>query len=160
MTDPQRMGEAPEHPGPAAVRLPLAIAAAIREQVEAERPNEACGIVLGSGAAADGGRALRYRPCRNVHRSPATRFLIDPVELLALLTAAEPAGEVVWGIVHSHVARPAVPSSLDVEVAAWWPEAVHLVASLASSASLAGEPSLRAWRIVHGEKHEVILEPA
>ena len=47
-------------PVPSTARMPAAMADAIVAQARAEYPNEACGIVIGSGVAAEGGEALRY----------------------------------------------------------------------------------------------------
>jgi proteasome lid subunit RPN8/RPN11 len=54
------------HPGPAAADLPAAIRDAIVAQARAEYPNEACGLIVGDRAAADGGLAVRHEP--PVHR--------------------------------------------------------------------------------------------
>jgi len=60
-------------------------------------------------------------------------------------------GEEVWGIVHSHVASPAVPSVTDIGLA-FYPESLYLVCSLAGA-----EPELRAWTIRDGAASEVGL---
>ncbi len=140
------------HPGPAVARLPRAIAEAIAAQARAEAPLEACGLIPGSAPTAEGGVALRYVACRNVAASPV-RYTVHPEDLLRVAVDVDDAGEVIWGIVHSHVTRPAVPSSLDVELAQY-PDAVYLLVSLAA------EPALRGWRIVDGRTYEVALEIA
>lgn len=140
------------HPGPPAVRLPRAIADAIEAQARAESPLEACGLVVGSGDAAEGGEAIRYVACRNAAAS-AVRYSVHPDDLLRVTVEADDAGEVIWGIAHSHVTSPAVPSPTDVGLACY-PAAIYLLASLAEA------PALRAWRIVDGVCHEVALEVA
>jgi [CysO sulfur-carrier protein]-S-L-cysteine hydrolase len=147
----------PPHPGPTGVRLPRALADAIVAQARAEYPNEACGIVIGSGPAAEGGEALRYVPCRNEAASPY-RYAIDSQEALRLSIEADDRGEEFWSIVHSHVRSPAVPSPTDVGLA-FWPDALYVLVSLAEEhASPTGELSLRAWRIRDGASFEVALE--
>jgi proteasome lid subunit RPN8/RPN11 len=140
------------HPGPAVARLPAAIAEAILMQAAAEGPNEACGLIPGSAPAAEGGAALRYVACRNAAASPV-RYSVHPDDLYRVTVETDDAGGVIWGIVHSHVRSPAVPSSSDVGLALY-PDALYLVASLS------GDPALRAWRIVDGLVHEVALEIA
>ncbi|HYO44566.1 MAG TPA: M67 family metallopeptidase [Candidatus Limnocylindrales bacterium] len=140
------------HPGPASVALPQAIAAAIEAQARAESPLEACGLIVGSAPAAGGGDALRYAACRNAAASPV-RYTVHPDDLCRVTVAADDADQVIWGIVHSHVRSPAVPSPTDVELALY-PDALYLLVTLAH------EPALRAWRIVDGETHEVTLEIA
>ncbi len=152
-------GSEPTHPGPARVRLPHEMADAIVAQAEAEYPNEACGIVIGTGPAADGGTARRYVACRNVAASPY-RYAIDSQEALRLSIEADDAGEEFWAIVHSHVRSPAVPSPTDVGLA-FWPDALYILVSLADDqASPLGERSLRAWRIRDGVSFEVAVELA
>jgi proteasome lid subunit RPN8/RPN11 len=142
------------HPGPAVARVPAAILAVVVAQAVAEAPLEACGLIVGDRPIADGGEALRYAPCRNVLAS-RSRFSIHPDDLYRVTVDADDAGEVVWGLVHSHPHSPAVPSPTDTELALY-PDALHLVVSLAD----ATRPELRAWRIVDGAAHEVALEPA
>jgi [CysO sulfur-carrier protein]-S-L-cysteine hydrolase len=147
----------PAHPGPASVRLPKGMADAIVAQATAEYPNEACGIVIGSGPVADGGVALRYVACRNEAASPY-RYTIDSQEALRLSIEADDAGEEFWAIVHSHVRSPAAPSPTDIGLA-FWPDALYILVSLAEEhAQPGGEPSLRAWRIRDGASFEVALE--
>ena len=94
------------HPGPVSVALPAAIRTAIRAHARSDYPNEACGIVIGTAAAADGGRAVRFEPTRNAAASPL-RYEIDPADLFRLTFATDDADEVFWAIVHSHVRSPA-----------------------------------------------------
>lgn len=143
------------HPGPAEVALPAGIVAAIEAHARAEHPNEACGLIIGDRAPAAGGRALRFEPAGNRAASPC-RYEIDPADLLRLTIAADDADEVLWGIVHSHVGTPAVPSPVDVGLALY-PDALYLLLSLAQDQAdpVTGAPSLRAWRIVDGAIHEV-----
>jgi proteasome lid subunit RPN8/RPN11 len=145
------------HPGPSAARIPSAMADAIVAQARAEYPNEACGIVIGSGVVAEGGDAIRYVACRNEAASPY-RYVIDSQEALRLSIEADDAGQEFWAIVHSHVRSPAVPSPTDLGLA-FWPDALYVLVSLADEeAGPDGEPSLRAWRIRDGVAFEVTLE--
>lgn len=134
------------------IRLPLAIAEAILAHARAEAPLEACGLIPGSGYAADAGEPLRYVPCRNALASPV-RYTVHPEDLLRVTVEADDAGGVIWGIVHSHVRSPAVPSPTDVELA-YYPDAVYLLVSLTD------ELALRAWWIADGSSREVDLDLA
>jgi proteasome lid subunit RPN8/RPN11 len=140
------------HPGPASVRLSRAIAEAIEVQARGESPLEACGLIAGSAPADEGGLALRYVPCRNSAAS-ADRYTIHEDDMLRVTIETDDADEAIWGIVHSHVTLPAVPSRTDIRQATF-PDALYLLISLAH------EPALRAWRIVEGAIHEVALEVA
>jgi proteasome lid subunit RPN8/RPN11 len=121
-------------------------------------PNEACGLIGGTAAAADGGVATRWLPARNRAASPF-RYEIHPDDLVRAVLALDDAGEVIWGIVHSHIRSPARPSPTDVS-RAYYPDALSLLVSLspAEADPATGAQSVRAWRIVEDEVHEVGLE--
>jgi proteasome lid subunit RPN8/RPN11 len=146
------------HPGPSTVTLPAALREAIIRHARAEVPNEACGLIVGDRPAAAGGRALRWEAARNALRSPY-RYEIDTADLVRLSIAIDDADEVIWGIVHSHVASPARPSPTDLREA-HYPDALYVLVSLdpREADPVTGEPDLRAWRIVDGAVHEVGLE--
>ena len=128
------------------------------DHARAESPNEACGVIVGTGPAADGGQALRWEPTLNAAAS-RLRYEVDPADLLRLTIATDDAGEVFWAIVHSHTHTPPRPSTTDIG-AAQYPDALYILVSLspddADPASAA--PSVRAWRIVGGDVFEVTLE--
>jgi [CysO sulfur-carrier protein]-S-L-cysteine hydrolase len=151
-------GPADAHPGPATATLPPAIRAALVAHARAESPNEACGLIVGDAPAAEGGRALRFEATSNKAASPF-RYEIDPDDLYRLTVATDDAGEVFWGIVHSHTHTPAVPSPTDLGLA-FYPDALYLLVSLSEDEADAttGEPGVRAWRIVDGSAHEVGLD--
>jgi proteasome lid subunit RPN8/RPN11 len=115
-------------------------------------PNEACGIIVGDSFAHEGGVAVSFEPLRNAADSPY-RYLIAPEEQLGVMTRIDDAGQVVWGIFHSHVASPAEPSRTDLELA-FYPGSLYLICSLADD----DRPAVRAWTIEGGEAHEVALE--
>jgi proteasome lid subunit RPN8/RPN11 len=152
------VGEAPAHPGPASVELPASIVQALIDQARGEYPNEACGLIIGSAPAGDGGRPLRWVPCRNRAASPY-RYEVDPADLLRLTIETEAADEAFWAIVHSHTHTPARPSPTDIGLA-FYPDALYVLVSLAAGEAddTSESPSVRAWRIVDGDVHEVELQ--
>jgi proteasome lid subunit RPN8/RPN11 len=141
-----------------AARLPRLLSDAIVAHARAEQPNESCGLVIGTAPVSDGGEALRYEALRNRAASPY-RYEIHPDDLIRVAVAADDADEVFWAIVHSHVRTAAVPSATDVGLA-FYPDALYVLVSLADEEAdpVTGAPSLRAWRIVDGEVHEVAME--
>ena len=148
----------PRHPGPVAAQLPAELLQAMIDDARAGYPNESCGLILGDAAAAGGGRALRFEATRNAAASPY-RYEIHPDDLYRLSVAADEADEVFWGIVHSHTHTHAVPSPTDIGLALY-PDALYILVSLSEDEThpMTGAPSVRAWRIVEGEVHEVALE--
>lgn len=152
---PTSASSEPEGPGPAAVVMPASIRAAIVDHALAETPNEACGLIIGDRPAADGGRAIRWVPTRNLAASPF-RYEIDPDELLRLTIETDATDEVFWAIVHSHTHSPAVPSSTDLRLA-FYPDALYMLVSLdpGEADPVSGAELLRAWRILDGQAHEV-----
>ena len=147
------------HPGPAEGMVPAPVREAIVAQARAEYPNEACGVIVGDDAAASGGVALHYVPTRNEAASPF-RYRVHPDDLLRLTIEIDDADQAFWGIVHSHVRSPAVPSPTDIG-AATYPEALYLLVSLSDDEAdpVTGDRSVRAWRIVDGAIHEVAVAP-
>jgi [CysO sulfur-carrier protein]-S-L-cysteine hydrolase len=113
-------------------------------------PNEACGLLIGRALAEQGGLPTRYVALRNAAASPY-RYLIDADEQLKVMLELDEADEVVWGIVHSHVASAAVPSATDVGLA-FYPDSIYLVCSLAGE-----HPVVRGWSIRDGRVAEVAL---
>ena len=129
-------------------------AALLHEVIDAARagiPNEACGLLVSNHYFADGGVAVRYVPLRNAAESPY-RYLIDAAEQLRVWIELDDADEVVWAIVHSHVASPAEPSQTDVGLA-YYPDSLYLICALAD----ADRPTVRAWSIANGVVTEVAL---
>ncbi len=126
----------------------------------AEAPNEACGLIAGTGAAAERGLATRWLPARNRAASPL-RYEVHPDDLVRAVLALDDAGEVIWAIVHSHVRSPARPSPTDVSLA-FYPDALYVLVSLSPTEAdpATGAESVRAWRIVDGQVFEVALDVA
>jgi proteasome lid subunit RPN8/RPN11 len=136
---------------PASAALPMALHDELVAWCRDGLPNEACGLLVGPRFAEDGGIPSRFIGLRNAAASPY-RYLIDADDLLVVIEI-EDAGEVVWGIVHSHVASAPAPSATDVGLAQY-PAAVYDFCPLASE-----PPQVRAWTIRDGAVGEVVLEP-
>ena len=139
------------------MELPASIRDEIVAHARAEDPNEACGLIVGTAPAADGGRATRWVPTPNRAASPF-RYEIDPDALLRLTIETDDSGEVFWGIVHSHTHSPAIPSATDLRLA-FYPDALYLLVSLDPEEAdpATGIESLRAWRILDGVSREVAI---
>jgi proteasome lid subunit RPN8/RPN11 len=137
---------------PSSTAIPRSLLAQLTQWALAGRPNESCGLLSAPDTAENGGTPTRFIGLTNAAASPF-RYLIDADEQLRVMLEIDDADEVVWGIVHSHVASPAEPSSTDVGLAAY-PDALYLICSLATD-----PPVVRAWSIRDGAVSEVVLEP-
>jgi [CysO sulfur-carrier protein]-S-L-cysteine hydrolase len=129
-------------------------AALLQELIDAARagvPNEACGLLVSDKFFADDGLPVRYVALRNAAESPY-RYLIDADEQLRAFIDIDDRDEVVWAIVHSHVASVAVPSATDVGLA-YYPDSLYVIISLTDPAA----PTVRAWSIREGAVSEVAL---
>jgi proteasome lid subunit RPN8/RPN11 len=114
-------------------------AARIIDRARAARPKEACGLLGGRD-----GCVTRIYPLPNTEQSPV-RYLAEPQAQLDAMLEIEERGDEIVGIYHSHLNAPAYPSPTDVAMAAY-PDAVHLIVSLAD----AGSPVLGAFHIQNG----------
>jgi proteasome lid subunit RPN8/RPN11 len=138
---------------PVVARVPAALLYELVGWARAGYPNEACGIIAGDRFAAAGGAATRFFGTSNADASPF-RYRIDAEEQLRVFLEIEDAGEEIWGIFHSHVRSPAVPSPTDLGLA-FYPGSLYLICSLGEA-----EPVVRAWTIEDGRVDEVPLEIA
>ena len=106
---------------------------ALNEHAEAEKPNEACGLL-----ALRDGVAERYYPARNAAASPYRFELdIDPEVWFLEDDGYELA------VFHSHLSSPPRPSRTDVENIGLWEGRPYVILTVST-----GE--LGAWRIEDG----------
>ena len=129
------------------LRLPHAIAAAIRRHA-AESPRvEVCGLI-----AADAAGAMRCLPIVNVARDAARFFEMDPRAQIDAMRALRERGERLIGIYHSHPSGPAQPSATDI-ARHEYPDAFCLIAAPADATV-----ELRAFSIRAGNLSEIRIE--
>jgi proteasome lid subunit RPN8/RPN11 len=83
-----------------------------------EYPNECCGILLGT-RDGQNRRVSQVIRCRNAHPSPATRYSIDPAELISIQRDARGQKLEIIGFYHSHPDHPPTFSETDLEEANW-----------------------------------------
>ncbi len=113
--------------------IPPAVRSALVEHADAEKPNEACGLIV-----LRDGVAERYVPARNAAASPY-RFEIDAQPEVWFL---EDEGYEL-AVFHSHLSSPPRPSRTDVENIGLWEGKPYVILTVRS-----GE--LAAWRIRNG----------
>jgi len=113
------------------------------EHAKANYPHEACGLLVGPGSA------IRFIPMENILAS-SSAYEMDPGKLISTLRDLRSTGEDIQAIYHSHPHGPARPSKSDIE-RAYYPEAAHLIVSLADPE----RPQTAAFRIIAGEVIEI-----
>ena len=109
-------------------------------------PQEACGLLIGHSPNAE-----RFVATANVLASE-TAYEMDPAFLAATFRSLRTSGEQLVAIMHSHPRGPAEPSETDLQHA-YYPQAAHIVVSLASLEL----PQVRGFRIIDGQAYEVEL---
>lgn len=115
-----------------------------------ERPNECCGLLIGTSR-----RIERAARARNLQASP-TRYQVDPADHFAAIRAARADGWAVVGAYHSHPASAPIPSATDL-AEALYPEFLYLIVSPGEPGGLTAE--VRGYRLVDGRFVEVQLVP-
>jgi proteasome lid subunit RPN8/RPN11 len=103
-------------------------------------------------AGADGTATRVYR-ARNAEASPL-RYTIHPQDQFRITMEIEERGEEIAAIYHSHTKSAAEPSQTDINLAANWPDPLHLICSLAEPDA----PAVRAFVIRDGRVEEVRLD--
>jgi len=115
------------------------------------RPLEACGMV----SAVAGSRFVDVFHAIDNAAGSATRFELDPQQMLDLEAGTHASGRDLVGIVHSHVDTSPYPSPTDVEDSGRYdPRGTfrQLIVSLRHA-----EPAMRCYRIVDGTITEELL---
>ncbi len=112
-----------------------------------ERPNECCGLLIGSADIIED--CVR---ARNTRRS-ATRFQVEPADHFAAVRRARAAGHEVIGAYHSHPNGPSGPSETD-RARLTDPSMFHVIVSLAH-----GTRTVRAFRLAEGNFSPLELAP-
>ncbi len=118
--------------------------------VEAERPDEACGLLAG-----EGGVVRKVYPAENILHSPVA-YQMDPQRQVEIMLEIEAAGWELSGIYHSHPGGPPVPSPTDV-ARAYYPDSIYLILAPEDAP---GEWRGRAFAIEGGRVEEIPLRMA
>ncbi|MEI6707346.1 MAG: M67 family metallopeptidase [Methylococcales bacterium] len=106
------------------IQIPRKLANQLLHLAQLSPDLEVCGLV-----SSQNGVPYHCYPVANVADQPAQRFLLDAAAQIAALKAMRERGEELFAIYHSHPTAPAIPSSTDLELAAY-PDALYLIISL------------------------------
>lgn len=108
---------------------------------------EICGLIGGKN-----GLPTSCYPIQNIAEYPQQRFLLDPAQQIGAMKKMREADEQLFAIYHSHPKAPAVPSSTDLELAAY-PDAYYLIISLDTKGVL----EMRAFQIDRKNATEIAI---
>lgn len=127
-----------------AMHLRSDVLEAIRAHAAETFPEECCGFLIGQdGSERIATASLRAR--NSATESKATRYVIDPLEIMKCEKESAAKGLRVLGYYHSHPDHPAVPSEFDRLNA--WPGYSYLIVSVIS-----GHPAgIRSWKLAGDE---------
>lgn len=131
------------------VRIPSTVRKAIIAHARRERPNECCGLLVGTVR-----EYLFAVAMTNVAPAPAVRYRIDDrahIELRRLLRRCSPP-LLIRGVYHSHPAGDARPSPTDI-AEALYPEWLHVIVGLGPK-----PPRIGAFRIKKGRVLTLALQ--
>ncbi len=109
-------------------------------------PNEACGILAGTG-----NRVTKVYPMSNSEPSPVSYFM-EPKEQFRVMKELRQKGLTMAAIFHSHPQSPAFPSVKDVSLA-FYQEAIYVIIGLTNPES----PEIRAYTIIEEQVREASL---
>jgi proteasome lid subunit RPN8/RPN11 len=112
-------------------------------------PNEACGILAGTGS-----RVTKVYPMSNSEPSPVSYFM-EPEEQFRVMKELRQEALTMVAIFHSHPHSPAFPSAKDVSLA-FYDAAVYLIIGLTNLEA----PEIRAYTIIDGVVKEAHFEIA
>lgn len=109
----------------AEVRIPRAVLAAMEAHAREARSEECCGFLIGTRERAVRTVAEARRGTNVEPASRATRYRLDPGEVLAVERECRGTATRLVGFYHSHVSGPPRPSAYDEERA--WPWYAYVI---------------------------------
>ena len=128
--------------------LPRNLAVQLLAEAQSAPEREVCGLI-----AAKDGTPQRLIPIHNIATEPSNLFEMDPQQQIEAIRQVREQGETLWAIYHSHPHAPAIPSTKDLNDAAY-PEALYLVISLNTE----GVMEMGGYRLQGGTFQPVALE--
>ncbi len=110
---------------PPVITLPRAIFDAMLAHVQADYPNEGCGVLAGQA-----GRVVKHYAAVNTSDTPETFSQIGSRELLSIVQEIDDNDWTVFAYYHSHPRTPAYPSPRDIKLSQGWPGTLYIIFSL------------------------------
>jgi proteasome lid subunit RPN8/RPN11 len=109
---------------PEEIKIPRKITNQLLHLAQISPDYEVCGLI-----GSKNGLPTHCYPIKNTAEHPQQRFLLDAGQQISAMAKMRELGEDLFAIYHSHPAAPALPSTHDLELAAY-PDALYLIISL------------------------------
>ena len=109
---------------PEEIQIPRKITNQLLHLAQISPDYEVCGLI-----GSKNGLPTHCYPIKNTADHPQQRFLLDAGQQISAMAKMRELGEDLFAIYHSHPTAPALPSTHDLELAAY-PEALYLIISL------------------------------
>ena len=106
------------------IQIPRKLTSQLLHLAQISPDFEICGLI-----GSKNGLPTHCYPIKNSAELPQQRFLLDAGQQISAMTKMRELGEDLFAIYHSHPTSPALPSTNDLELAAY-PEALYLIISL------------------------------
>ena len=106
------------------IQIPRKITNQLLHLAQISPDHEVCGLI-----GSKNGLPTHCYPIKNSAEYPQQRFLLDAWQQISAMAKMRELGEDLFAIYHSHPTSPALPSTNDLELAAY-PEALYLIISL------------------------------
>ena len=106
------------------IQIPRKITNQLLHLAQISPDHEVCGLI-----GSKNGFPTHCYPIKNSAEYPQQRFLLDAWQQISAMAKMRELGEDLFAIYHSHPTSPALPSTNDLELAAY-PEALYLIISL------------------------------
>jgi len=129
------------------IQIPRKITNQLLHLAQVSPDFEVCGLI-----GSKNGLPTHCYPIKNSAELPQQRFLLDAGQQISAMAKMRELGEELFAIYHSHPTSPALPSSYDLELAAY-PEALYLIISLNTKGIL----EMRGFKIVQKTALEIPL---
>lgn len=129
------------------LEIPKSIFARMLEQIQAEAPIEACGILAGSE-----GRVEKLYKMTNTE-ARCDHYMMEPAEQFAAMKDMRTAGLEMLAIYHSHPATPARASAEDIRLA-FTSDIAYVIISLEDPDG----PVVKSFTVEDGKANEVAVD--
>jgi proteasome lid subunit RPN8/RPN11 len=129
------------------IQIPRKLTNELLHLAQISPDDEICGLIGGKNS-----QPTRCYPIKNVAAHPQQQFLLDAVQHIAAMKAMREQGEELFAIYHSHPKSPAIPSTVDLDLAAY-EDALYLIISLNTKGVL----EMRGFKIHQKTAEEVVL---